>query len=103
MAAAIEAVVDGMSERRAAAEWDIPASSIRLRIAKVGLKRRRQPPRGGPRLADGVVRPALEAVARGATVADAAAAAGIGVSTLRGRIREHVWSCCVTANAVPAC
>jgi IS30 family transposase len=40
-------------------------------------------------LAESVVRPALDAVAQGARVADAAAQAGIGASTLRARIREH--------------
>jgi transposase, IS30 family len=44
---------------------------------------------GRPRLPEAVIRPALGAVARGARVEDAAAAAGIGASTLRRRIREH--------------
>ena len=44
---------------------------------------------GRPRLPEAVTRPALSAVARGARVEDAAAAAGIGASTLRRRIREH--------------
>ena len=35
------------------------------------------------------MRSALASVARGTRVEDAAVAAGIGVSTLRGRIREH--------------
>ncbi len=48
-----------------------------------------RPKLGRPRLAESVVASALEAVARGVRVKDAAAAAGIGASTLRGRIREH--------------
>jgi len=52
-----------------------------------GAGRQRVP--GRPRIPEAVARPALGAVARGAKVEDAAAAAGIGASTLRRRICEH--------------
>ena len=89
MAAALEAVIDGVSYRRAAGLTGIPESTIRKRAAAGGLVRRCEAKRGGVALAESVVRPALEAVARGVSAADAAAAAGIDVSTLRRRIREH--------------
>ena len=44
---------------------------------------------GRPRLAESIVQEALDDVARGTTVADAASAAGISTSTLRRRIEEH--------------
>lgn len=47
------------------------------------------PAGGRPKLPEAMVRAALAVVARGMRVEDAAAEAGIAVSTLRGRIREH--------------
>jgi IS30 family transposase len=87
--AALEAVVDGASWRQAADQTGISASGIRVRFAAAGLVRRREPRLGKPPIGPSVIRSALNAVARGMKVEDAAAAAGIGASTLRGRIREH--------------
>src|SRR4051812_18397001 len=89
MRAAIELVLSGVSYRNAAAEMGVPAATIRLRVVSGGLVRARVPRSGSPFTPDAVVRPALAAVARGARVEEAAAAAGMGVSTLRSRIREH--------------
>jgi transposase, IS30 family len=90
VAAALEAVVDGATWREAAEQTGVSASAIRKRFAAAGLVRRRPPRRGAPpRLPEAIVRAALASVARGTRVEDAAAAAGIGVSTLRDRIREQ--------------
>src|ERR1700738_2880293 len=86
---ALEAVVAGATFKQAAAVTGLSATIIRVRFAERGLVRRREPQRRGQVLAPSVVGPALAAVARGVRVADAAAGAGIGVSTLRRRIREH--------------
>jgi IS30 family transposase len=86
---ALEAVVEGATLTDASALTGISASGIRGRFMAAGLVRRRLPKMGPPGLPDRVVRPALDAVARGATVAEAAAAADISVSALRRRIREH--------------
>jgi hypothetical protein len=86
---ALEAVVEGATWTEASSLTGISASGIRQRFAAAGLVRRRLPKMGPKGLSDGVVRPALDAVARGATVAEAAATAGISVSALRRRIREH--------------
>lgn len=85
---ALGLVVSGVGYRRAAVETGVSATLIRVRFIERGLVRVRAP-RAKPRLADAVVRPALAAVARGVRVEDAAGDAGIGVSTLRRRIREH--------------
>jgi IS30 family transposase len=45
--------------------------------------------RGRPRLPDAVVRPALEAYARGATLKEAGALAGVAASTVRLRVLEE--------------
>jgi transposase, IS30 family len=87
--AALEAVVAGATYQLAAALSGLSASTLRLRFAERGLVRRCEPQRGGTVVAPSVIRPALAAVARGVRVADAAADAGIGASTLRRRIREH--------------
>jgi IS30 family transposase len=90
VAVGLEAVVEGASWKEAAELTGISAIGLRKRFAAAGLVRRVKPPRGAPpRIAESVVRSALDAVARGTRVVDAAAAAGIGVSTLKGRIREH--------------
>jgi IS30 family transposase len=90
VAVGLEAVVEGASWKEAAELTGISAMGLRKRFAAAGLVRRVNPPRGGPpRIAESVVASALDAVARGTRVVDAAAAAGIGVSTLRGRIREQ--------------
>jgi len=77
-----------MSYMGAAAQTGVPRETIRRHAVTGGVLSR---PRkiGRPGLAESIVRPALDAVARGTSVADAAARAGIDVSTLRRRIREH--------------
>lgn len=87
--AALKAVMGGLGYRRAAADTGVPESTIRFRLARAGLVRKRVPKGGTPRLTESVVRPALAAVARGATVDAAAAAAGISASALRLRVRDH--------------
>jgi IS30 family transposase len=90
MQAAVAAVIDGaMGYKRAAGRWDVSASTVGARVRAKGLVRRSVAPPGRPKLPEGVVGAALNAVARGMKVADAAVAAGIGISTLRLRIREH--------------
>jgi transposase, IS30 family len=86
---ALEAVVAGASWKEAAALTGLSASIIRVRFAERGLVRRGEPKRGGRCWPPSVVRPALMAVARGVPVADVAADAGVGVSTLRRWVREH--------------
>lgn len=89
MSAALRAVADGLSYKETAAQTGIPVSTIGQWWRRSGMRRRRTPKLGAPRVGAEAVREALGAVARGATVVDAAAAARIGVSTLRRRIREH--------------
>ena len=89
MQAALESVRGGATYHQAAAETGVPWGSIRKWVATTGLVRDLWPRGGPPRIPESVVRSALAAVARGTRVEDAAVAAGIGVSTLRGRIREH--------------
>jgi IS30 family transposase len=84
---ALEAVVAGATYREAAALTGLSATILRARFAERGLVR--QPQHGGWCWPPSVVRSALAAVARGVRVADAAADAGVGVSTLRRWIREH--------------
>jgi transposase, IS30 family len=87
--AALDAVVDGASCSQAAVLTGVSRSRIQVLFKQRGLVRVRAPRWGSPRVADAVIGPALAAVAGGVRVDDAAAAAGIGVSTLRRRIREH--------------
>ena len=89
VATALEAAVEGASWAEASALTGISASGIRLRFAAAGLVRRREAKSGRPGLSAAVVGPALGAVARGTSVAEAAAVAGISVSALRRRVREH--------------
>ncbi|HLY81373.1 MAG TPA: IS30 family transposase [Acidimicrobiales bacterium] len=84
---ALEAVVAGATFKQAAAVTGLSASILRVRFAERGLVREQQ--RGGWCWPPSVVRAALAAVARGVPVVDAAADAGVGVSTLRRWIREH--------------
>jgi IS30 family transposase len=84
---ALEAVVAGATFKQAAAVTGLSASILRVRFAERGLVR--EPQRGGWCWPPSVVRAALAAVARGVPVVDAAADAGVGVSTLRRWIREH--------------
>ncbi len=90
VAAALEAVIEGTSWKKAAEQTGVSTSAIRKRFAAAGLIRRKEPPQGNPpRIPEAIVRAALASVARGTRVEDAAAAAGIGVSTLRSYIHEH--------------
>lgn len=82
----VEAVLGGLTFRQAAARSGVPATTLLRRMKAAGLPVR---PPGRRRLPVDVVAVALGAVARGSSVADAAALAGVGVSTLRGRIREQ--------------
>src|SRR6266542_347651 len=89
MAAAVELAAGGLSYLDAAMRSGVPRNAISKRLRASGMARPQVRPKVGPRIAHEVVRPALAAVARGGPVEDAAAEAGIGVSTLRRRIREH--------------
>jgi IS30 family transposase len=89
MAAAVELAAGGLTYREAAARTGIPRNAISDRLRASGVVRAAVRPKVGPRIPLEVVRPAFVAVARGVRVEDAAAGAGIGVSTLRSRIREH--------------
>ena len=89
MAAAVAAVVDGLSYRDAAARFGVPASTIRLRVVDGGLARRRVPKAGGRGLSAEAVASAIEAVAAGASLDEAAVASGMARSTLRRRVSAH--------------
>jgi len=89
MEAAIEAVVAGAGFKTVAKLTGVPAETIRVRCLRDGVVRRVQPRVGRPPVADSAVWVGLDAVARGASLVDAAARAGIGVSTLRDGVREH--------------
>src|SRR5437016_3159339 len=89
MTAAVELAAGGLSYLDAAMRTGVPGKAISERLRARGMARLQVRPKVGPRIAHEVVRPALAAVARGGRVEDAAAEAGIGVSTLRRRIREH--------------
>jgi len=86
---AVEAVLAGVSYRAAALQTGVSATAIRNEVVARGLVRLYEPKGGRSMVPESIVRPALVAVARGVGVVEAAAEAGIGVSTLRGRIREH--------------
>ena len=86
---ALEAVCEGFSYRRAGALSGVSASYVELRFKQRGLVRRSLPRRGQPRVAEAAVSRALLAVARGASVAEAAALAGLGVSTVRRYAHAH--------------
>ncbi len=88
--AALEAVADGASAREAGELFGISKDYLLKLFAASGLVRRKPARRGGRReIAAAAVRSALRAVALGARVEDAAAAGGMGVSTLRKRIADH--------------
>lgn len=89
MAAAVKVACRGRSYRVAAEQTGVPAEAIGRRVRQLGLDRARPPGAGRTPIAADVVAPALRAVAGGTSVQDAAAHAGIGVSTLRRRIRAH--------------
>jgi IS30 family transposase len=90
MAEAIAVAAGGLSFHQAALRTGVPRDAIRVELRARGVVRLAVRQTGTkPRLPHEVVRPALAAVAGGWRVKDAAAAAGIGVSTLRARMREH--------------
>jgi transposase, IS30 family len=89
MEAALAAVAQGLSYKKAARRFGLARSSVFARAKARGLVRERVPRRGRERLPDSAMAVGLEAVAAGARVADAAATAGVSVDTLRRRLREH--------------
>lgn len=89
MSAAIELAASGVAYRETETRTGVPRNAISVHLRARGIVRAPVQPRVGPRIPYEVVRPALAAVARGVRVEDAAAEAGIGVSTLRRRIRTH--------------
>jgi transposase, IS30 family len=90
VATAVEAVLDGMSYRAAARRWQVSTVTLGQRVRGCGLVRRVVPRPGAPRtVPPAVVAVAVRAVARGATHAEAAAEAGVSVSTVRRRVREQ--------------
>ena len=89
VAAAIEAVVGGVSMREAAAAAGISVQSLHGRFKESGRVRRRWPKRGPKGRPEGAVRAALELVRHGALIKDAAAATGVPASTLARRVRAH--------------
>jgi IS30 family transposase len=89
VAAALQEMVEGASLSVLVARHGISNGALRSYFAKAGLMRRRDAPRGGPRLPDSALAPAFEAMADGASQRQAALLAGIGVSTVRKRLREQ--------------
>jgi IS30 family transposase len=88
MDAALAVVVAGATLQSVVDSTGLSMSAIRYHLAKRGLERRRMDHRGR-KLDEAVVSVALEAIASGMSVAQAAAAAGISGSTVRQRVREH--------------
>src|SRR2546423_6102913 len=91
MADAVELAAGGLTYEEASARSGVPRNAISERLRANGVARLavRWTRRGRAPIPDAVVRPALAAVARGVRVEDAAAAALMGISTLRGYIHEH--------------
>jgi len=89
MAEAVELAAGGLTYVEAAARTGVPREAISARLRASGAERAPVRGMGRPPIGEVVVRPALMAVAHGARHEDAATDAGIGVSTLRRRIREH--------------
>ena len=86
LVAAMGAVVDGMTFLEAERVWGVPHSSIHEQMTVRGISRVRFAPMGRPPIPERVVGPALDAVALGVPLAEAAAAAGVAPSTLGRRI-----------------
>ena len=89
VAAALEEMVDGASLSQLVAKYGISNGGLRKYFDRAGLTRRRDAPRGAPRLPEAAVARALEAMAAGASQRQAALLAGVGVSTVRNRLREQ--------------
>lgn len=69
----------------AAALAGISKRTLQHRLREAGITL----PQGKPRFPASVIRPALQAVARGATSAEAAALVGVSASTIKQRVREE--------------
>ncbi len=89
VAAALAEMVDGASLREVSARYGISDGGLRKYFLRAGLTRRRDAPRGGPRLPGSMLAPAFEAIAAGASQRQAALVAGIGSSTIRKRLCEQ--------------
>lgn len=89
VAAALQMIVAGGTIGEAAEATGISRRWIQALFNESGLVRRRAPRGGreGPPAA--AVQAGLQAVARGALIKDAAAAAGMSASTLGGHVRRH--------------
>jgi IS30 family transposase len=86
---AIEAVVNGASRSEAEALTGIASSTIVKFMNKRGLVRLRRATYGRPPSPEAVVGPALEAVGRGASIAEAAAVAGFSQCWMRQLVARH--------------
>lgn len=89
VATALQEMVEGASLRDLVARYGISNGALRQHFARAGLTRWRDAPRGGPRLPDSALAPAFDAIDADASQRQAARLAGIGVSTLRNRLREQ--------------
>jgi IS30 family transposase len=89
MAAALEAIVEGASLREAGARYGISSEHLRRRFNNSGLVRAENPRPGRPRISDATLRRAREERAAGATLPQAAATAGISLSTLHRYFRDQ--------------
>jgi IS30 family transposase len=89
VATALEMIVVGATVKEAAAETGVSARSIHYRFKASGLVRRRRVKPGRKGKPEAVVRAALNAVAHGALIKDAAAAVGMPASTLSRHVHNH--------------
>jgi len=85
MAAAVEAVVEGMSYSKAVAEFGVPMGTLHRHVGWSGRARRSVPRPGRPGLSYETALPALSAIAGGRGLRRAATDAGLSVSAL-GRL-----------------
>lgn len=89
VAAALAEIVDGASLRDVTARYGISNGGLRKYLLRSALTRRRDARRGGPRFADSRFAVAFEALEAGSSERQAAKHAGVGVSTLRNRLRDQ--------------
>jgi transposase, IS30 family len=87
--AAIELVVDGASYKTAEELTGVPGSTVRDIVVRNELVRSKVPRPGRRGVAESNVVTALRAISAGATREQAAAAAGIGASTLQHSLRDE--------------
>ncbi len=80
---AVAAVVDGASYAHAEALSGVPSTTLQGYVARHGIVRDSVPRPGRKRAPDAVLGRAVRAMLKGASQAQAAQGAGIGVSTLR--------------------